>query len=151
MRSFIRKYEVWVALGLILLANAAFVNSVVQGILPVGLYRFGRFALLATVLFGIVFLCRGFEGVKSVIRPMFAWKRSPLFYVFAIFWTLGLCLVVLTSKGIITGDFFSLREVAEGMRKVSNPQLLLTLLVSSVVGEIVWVSYAVRKLSEQFT
>ena len=37
------------------------------------------------------------------------------------------------------------------MAKLADPKMILTLLVSSFFGEIVWVSYAIRKLSETFT
>lgn len=149
--NFIRRYEVWVFLSLLVVVNAVFVTSVVEGFLPQGVYGLGRFALLGTVLFGLIFLVRGWSGVVDVLRPMLEWKRSPLLYLFAIGWTLVLCLIVLTGKGIATGDFFTLPELAAGFEKVTHPKLLVTLLVSSFIGEIVWVSYAVRKLSEQFT
>lgn len=151
MISLIRKFEVWVFLAALVLVNAVFVNAVVYGVLPKGLYGYGRFALLGGVLFGLVFLSRGWSGVLDILRPVIEWKRSPWLYLFALTWTVLLCLVVLTGKGLFSGNFPSEETIAGGMGKMTNPQMLLTLLVSSFVGEIVWVSYAVRSLSKQFT
>jgi membrane protease YdiL (CAAX protease family) len=149
--KFIRRYEVWFFLTLLVVVNFVFVTSVVEGVLPQGVYGLGRFALLGLVLFGLIFLVRGWAGVFDVLRPMLEWRRSPLLYLFAIGWTLLVCLVVLTGKGWLTGDYLSLHEIENGLAKLAHPKLLVTLLVSSFIGEIVWVSYAVRKLSEQFT
>lgn len=149
--KFIRRYEVWFFLSLLVVVNFAFVTLVVEEVLPQGVYGLGRFALLGLVLFGLIFLVRGWAGVFDVLRPMLEWRRSPLLYLFAICWTLLVCLIVLTAKGFLTGDFLSLHEVEEGLAKLAHPKLLVTLLVSSFIGEIVWVSYAVRKLSEEFT
>lgn len=149
--NFIRRHEVWFFLSLLVVVNFIFVTLVVEGILPQSVYGLGRFALLGVVLFGLIFLVRGWTGVFDVLRPMIEWRRSPLFYLFAISWTLLICLIVLTGKGLVTGDFLSLHEVEEGLTSLAHPKLLVTLMVSSFIGEIVWVSYAVRKLSEQFT
>lgn len=151
MMNTFRRYEVWVFLGLLVVVNAIFVTLVVQEVLPQGVYGLGRFALLGTVLFGLIFLVRGWAGVMDVLRPMVEWRRSPLLYLFAFGWTLALCLVVLTGKGFLTGEFLALNEIRAGLSKIAEPKLLVTLLVSSFIGEIVWVSYAVRKLSESFT
>lgn len=151
MFSLLRKWEVWVFLALILLANAVFVTGITQDILPKGLYGYGRFALLGAVLFGSVFLLRGFKGVWDILRPMLEWKRSPLLYLFAVSWTVLLCLLVLTIKGFVTGETLDLESVKAGLQKTTEPKLLVTLMISSFIGEIVWVSYAVRKLSEKFT
>jgi len=149
--KFIRQNEVWIFLLLLVVVNFVFVTLVVEEVLPQAVYGLGRFALLGLVLFGLIFLVRGWAGVFDVLRPMTEWRRSPLLYLFAICWTLLLCLVVLTGKGLATGDFLSFDEVGAGLSKLAQPKLLVTLLVSSFIGEIVWVSYAVRKLSEQFT
>lgn len=151
MMNTLRRYEVWVFLGLLVVVNAIFVTLVVREVLPQGVYGLGRFALLGTVLFGLIFLVRGWAGVMDVLRPMVEWRRSPLLYLFAFGWTLALCLVVLTAKGVLTGEFLSLNDLAAGFSKIAEPKLLVTLFVSSFIGEIVWVSYAVRKLSESFT
>lgn len=151
MIAFLRRYEVWFFLSLLVIANAIFVTLVVEGVLPTGVYGLGRFALLGTILFGSVFILRGWTGVSEVLRPMLEWKRSPWLYLFAIGWTVAICLLVLTAFGIVTGDYLSLGEVIEGAKQLAHPKLLVTLLISSFVGEIVWISYAVRQLSKRFS
>ena len=151
MIKFIRRFEVWVFLLLLVLVNAVFVTCVVKGVLPAAVYGLGRFALLAFVLFGLVWLVRGLAGVSDILQPMLHWRRSPWFYLFALAWTASLCWIVLLVKGFFTGDYLTSTEVAAGLKKVAQPRLLLTLAVSSFAGEIVWVSYALRRLTQQFT
>jgi membrane protease YdiL (CAAX protease family) len=145
------KYEVWIFLMMLVLVNALFVTGIVAGILPEGLYHLGRFALLGSLLFGLIFLFRGFQGVWEVLSPLLEWRRSPWLYGFAFAWTLIICLVVLFVKGCITGDFLTMAELTPGLDKITDPVLLRTIAVSSLAGEIVWIGYAVRKLSNQFT
>ena len=82
---------------------------------------------------------------------MLEWQRSPWLYTFALLWTVAQCLIVLVVKGLITGDFLSAKDLIPGLQKISNPALITTLLISSFVGEMVWISYAVRQLSKTFT
>lgn len=151
MISFLRRHEVWLFLSLLVIANAIFVTLVVKEVLPQGVYGLGRFALLGVILFGLIFLLRGWSGVVEVLRPMIEWRQSPWLYLFAIGWTVAICVLVLTAFGVVTGDFLRLSEVAEGAANLMHPKLLVTLLVSSFVGEMVWISYAVRRLSEHFS
>lgn len=148
---FILKHEVWVFLALLVAANAVFVSMVAAGWLPMAVYGLGRFALLAAILFGLVFAIRQRTGVAEILRPMIEWRRSPLLYLFAFGWTVAICLLVLLGKGIVTGEFLESEAVIAGLKRIAHPQLLLTLFVSSFIGEIVWVSYAVRRLSRQFS
>lgn len=142
-----RRYEIWIFLALIIGVNAAFVSAIVYGILPKGLYGYGRFALLAGVLFSVIFIARGMEGVREALRPMLEWRRSPLWYLLAFGWSITICILLLTLKGLLTGT----DAIKVNLSVVSQPGIMLTLLISSFVGEIVWISYAVRKLSQNFT
>ena len=152
MTNLRHKYEVWIFLTLIVLVNAVFVTAVVNEVLPQAVYGLGRFVLLGTVLFGLVFMVRGWEGVLDILRPMIEWKRSPLLYLFAISWTVALCVIVLVARDIAVGNNLLTGDALRaGMAKLAHPKLILTLLVSSFIGEMVWVSYAVRRLSRQFT
>ncbi len=151
MKLFWLKYEVWIFLILLVVVNAIFVTGIVEGVIPERLYHLGRFVLLASVLFGLIFLIRGWGGVWEVLKPLLEWRRSPWLYLFAFAWTLALCLFVLFIKGCFTGDFLTLAELTPGLKKITDPALLRTLAFSSFAGEIVWIGYAVRKLSSQFT
>lgn len=149
MKSFLHKHEVWLFLILLVLVNAVFVTSVVEGVIPEKFYSLGRFFLLGALLFGLVFCLRGFSGVWDILRPMIEWRRSIWLYAFALLWTLALCLIVLIGKGVITGRFLTTQDLVPGIK--SLPSLMPILLVSSFIGEMVWISYAVRKLSKTFT
>lgn len=79
----IRRHEVWFVLSLLVIANALFVTLVVREALLHRVYGPGRFALLGIVLFGLIFLVRGWTGVKDVLRPMVEWRRPLWLYLFA--------------------------------------------------------------------
>lgn len=147
MFAYFRRHEIWIFLVLIVVVNAVFVSAIVYGILPKGLYGYGRFALLAGVLFAVIFVARGMEGVRDALRPMLEWRRSPLWFLFALVWSSVICLGLLGVKGVLTGT----DAIAVNLSIISRPSILVTLLVSSFVGEIVWISYAVRRLSRSFT
>jgi hypothetical protein len=149
MISLLRKYEVWWFLGLIVVVNAAFMSGIGFHILPEKLYQLGRFALLAGVLGSVVIAARGTEGIMDLLRPMLEWRRSPKWYLFAFLYNPILCLIILAV-------LYALRP--SGMPKfepdfviATNPYIIRTVLISSFVGEIVWISYAIRRLSTGFT
>ncbi len=147
----IRANEIWIFLLILIAANAVFVSAVVQGHLPSGVYGHGRFILLASILFALVFWLRGISGVWQVLRPMFEWRRSLGLYLFAFFWTIALCTIVLFAKGIFTGDSLQLSDLTPGLQSFSHLGLLKTLFISSFIGEVVWISYALRQLSRRYT
>lgn len=148
MMSFLRKYEVWCFLGLIVIANALFVSGIVFEVLPQRLYSYGRFALLGGVLFGIILLARGPAGIRDLLRPMLEWRRSPLWYVFAILWNPVVCVIVLCAIAVLGQGTWPIHAK---FSIISEPSTLRLLFVSSLVGEIVWISYAIRRLSQDFT
>jgi membrane protease YdiL (CAAX protease family) len=149
MMDFVRRYEIWVFLVAIVVVNAIFVGAIDAGILPAGLYGFGRFLLLGGVLFALVFFLRGVEGMVELLRPMLKWRVAPAWYLVAIVWGAGNMILFLIGKGLFTGN--GLAEVTANLGIVSQPRVQVTIFVSSFIGEIVWISYAVGKLSERFT
>lgn len=149
MIDFLRRYEVWVFLVAIVIANAIFVGAIKAEILPRALYGMGRFLLLGGLLFALVFVLRGLGGVAELLRPMLKWRVSPIWYLVAICWGAGNMILFLVAKGMVMGT--GLSEVTATFNVVSRPQVQVSLFVGSFIGEIVWISYAVRKLSEQFT
>jgi hypothetical protein len=149
MMALFRKHEVWFFLGLIVVANTLFVSGIVFEGLPHRLYSYGRFALLGGVLFGIILLARGPDGIRDLLRPMLVWRRSPLWYVFAIAWNPVLCVIVLS--GIALLGHGTSPEIHTKFSVIGEPSTLRLLFISSLVGEIVWISYAIRRLSQDFT
>ncbi len=148
MMSVLRKYEIWFFLCLIIVANTLFVSGIVFDVLPQGLYAYGRFALLGILLLAVVIVCRGRAGVDDLVRPMLAWRRHPGWYLFAILWTPMVIMAVLLARGAVGA---AVPEFAADFSVVTKPTVMLVLLFSSFVGEMVWISYSVRRLSNQFT
>lgn len=149
MMSLLRKYEVWWFLGLIVAVNAVFVSGIGFQILPENLYQLGRFALLAGILGGIVMITRGTVGIMDLLRPMGQWRRAPIWYLFAFLWNPILCLLILGVLYILRPN--EMPNFAPDFVIAANPYVIRTVLISSFIGEIVWISYAIRRLSTSFT
>ena len=149
MMSFFRKHEVWVFLALIVIANTLFVSGIGFKILPENLYQLGRFALLAGILASVVMAARGTEGIMDLLRPMLEWRRSPKWYLFAFLSNPILCLLILGVLYTVRPD--EMPKFAPDFVIATNPHIIRTILISSFIGEIVWISYAIRRLSMTFT
>ncbi len=147
MKAFIRKYEIWLFLGIIVAFNTIFVAAIASEVLPRGLYNYGRFALLGALLFAFVFLVHRWNGVVGLLRPLAVWKLPVKWYLLALIWAPLNCVVLLLGKGILTGN--GTDEIAASFSLVSRPSIMAVIVVSSLIGEIVWISYAVRRFSER--
>ena len=85
----------------------------------------------------------------DLLRPMGQWRRSPKWYLFAFLWNPTLCLLIL---GVLyTVRSGEMPKFAPDFVIATNPYIIRTVLISSFVGEIVWISYAIRRLSDSFT
>lgn len=149
MMSLLRKYEVWWFLGLIIVVNALFVSGISFEILSHRLYSNGRFALLAGVLGGIVLAARGWPGIMDLLRPMGQWRRPAAWYLFAFLWNPTICLLILA--GLYTFNRDAMPVFEPNFAIASRSDVVRTVVISSLVGEIVWISYAIRRLSGSFT
>ena len=149
MIHFLRKYEVWCFFGLIIVVNTLFVAGISFEILYSRLYSYGRFALLAAVLISVVLTARGWTGVADMLRPMLQWRRHVGWYLFAFLWNPVICLVVLAGLYTLNGD--AMPEFTPNFALALRPDIMKTVIIGSFVGEIVWISYAIRWLSGHFT
>lgn len=149
LRLFVRRHEVAIALCLIVLVNAVFVAGIATGILPDRLYFHGRFLLLGAVLGGVVLVGSGIGGIVELLRPMARWRIRPGWYLLALLWPALVSTLVLAGKGLVTGR--GLAEIEADVSTVTHPNVVRTILLGAFVGEIVWVGYAIRKLSGRFT
>src|SRR5690606_33664093 len=92
----------------------------------------------------IVTYTKGIEGVKDMFRPMLNWKVSPKWYFFGLLFALTIASITLLLKGIYHGgDYFQFFKLS--FPTIRNSFFLLTW---AFVGEVVWVSYAVRELAK---
>jgi hypothetical protein len=149
MMSLFRKYEVWWFLALIVLVNALFVSGIVFEILPKRLYSIGRFVLLGAVLAGVVMIARGWPGIVDLLRPMGQWRRSPAWYLFALLWNPAICSLILAAIYLINSS--AMPEFSPNFGIIARPNVIRVILIGAFIGEIVWISYAIRRLSVRFT
>ena len=141
----LRAYEVWVFFAAVLVVNAAFVAAIASGTLPAGAYNLGRFLLLGLVLAAVVWSMRGRVGLVSVIRPLGRWRVGAGWFVLAMLWAPVLALGLLAVRGLLLGHWPE--DWMPGLGVLLRPGVALTVLVAALVGEIVWVSYAIGRLS----
>jgi len=142
-----RAAEIWIFLCLIVMVNVAFVSGIHFGILPDRLYMLGRFALLGGTLGAVVLTFRGWAGVMELLRPMLVWRVSPGWFLLAVAWAPSLCILFLLGKSWLTGT----HVLVPNYETVAMPKIMITVIIASFVGEIVWVSYAIGRLSKRFT
>lgn len=144
-----KRNEIWLFIGLIIVANALFVGAIANGYLPRSLYASGRFGLLAVLLFLTVFALRRWNGIADLLKPLFKFNVPIKWYMFALLWAPAHCVVLLAIKYLISGA--SITELTPSFSVVSQPAILKVIIFSSLIGEIVWISYAVRQLSDRMT
>ena len=143
----LRALEIWVVLGLLVLLNAAFVTGIHWKVVPFGLYAYGRFVLLGVLLVVMVTLFRGPRGALGLVRPMTVWRVAPGWYLLAAAWAPVMCVTTLLTKGLSTG--FQVLRADFGI--FTQPPAMMMITVGSFIGEIVWVSYAINRLTGRFT
>lgn len=148
-REFVRRHEVVIALCLIVVVNALFVGGIAAKLLPDRLYYLGRFLLLGSVLGGVVLVGSGIRGILDLLKPMTRWRISPGWYLLAFLWPGFIGILTLAGKGLLTGS--GLAGISWDFSVISEPNVIRTVLIGAFIGEIVWVSYAIRKLSARFT
>lgn len=147
-RDWVHRYEVWVFLCLIVVVNAVFVTMVAKDFLPRSLYPLGRFALLGGVLASVVLVGSGLRGIIDLLRPMTKWQVKPGWYLLALLWAVGVASLVLLLEQFVATDP---TPYGATLHAVMKPRIQATILIGAFVGEIVWVSYALRNLTTRFT
>lgn len=145
MRLLVQRYEVWVFLCLVVLANALFVWGIAAGLLPRGLYNYGRFLLLGGTLVVVVLIARGSAGVIDLARPLGRWRIDPRWYLFGLLWGAAMASSVLLLMKPFGGGGLSLEALRLG--PLAHPGVLLSIFVGSLIGEVVWIGYALTRLA----
>jgi hypothetical protein len=146
LRNFISTYEIWIFLLFAPLTSAFFVYGIHLHIIPGRLYIHGRFFLLLFLLMAMVKFTRGNSGLKDLFSPMLVWKIPLKWYLFAFFFAASIACLALCLKAFYLGGDFSV--FALNFASVSNIYFTLNMILFALVGEVVWVSFAVRKLSK---
>ena len=149
MLKILRMYEVWVFLALIVVVNTLFVLGIERGFLPNRLYSTGRFLLLGATLIFIILISRGLNGVRELLMPLLKWRIPLYWYALALSWVAVIAAITLIGKGIVTGNGFAELKLDFGL--AGNKRLMFNIFIGALIGEIVWVGYAVGKLSSRMT
>lgn len=144
-----RDREVWTVLVGLVAANALFVHAISAGWLPMRWYNLGRFALLGAVLGAVVFLFRGWRAPFGLLKPLTVWRIQPLWFLLALAWAPLLATITLLGKGFLLGTGLAAVEVWP--ENVFEYHTLRTVLIGALIGEIVWVGYAISRLHQYTT
>jgi len=144
MKEFILKHEIWVFLVLGPLFNLFFVQARAKGLMPLFVYNHGRFCILLLFLVILVLYTRGKKGIKDIFKPMQNWRVHPKWYIFAVSFAFSMGIITQIVRGMIDG-----LPLAESVHIKFNVTFrgVIVLLIWAFLGEVVWVSYCIRKLS----
>lgn len=140
--------DVFVFFAVVVGVNLVFVGLIAEEILPYALFPRGRFYLLGLILIAVVFLMRGPRAVWGIFTPLFVWRFNPLWIVAAAVWPFLFAFLFTVGKILITGSEWGLFSPAISL--LSQPRLLMTIFVAALVGEIVWIGYALRTLGQKY-
>ena len=146
LKNFLKIYEIWIFLLLAPLSSAIFVYGFQMHLIPGRLYIHGRVFLLLFLLIGLVKITRGNSGVKDIFNPMAKWKIPFKWYLFAFFFASSIAFISLCLKAIYLGGDFSV--ISLNFSVVTTLGFIFNMILFAFVGEVVWVSFAVRQLSK---
>jgi len=144
MLRFLKRYEIWVFLILAPLVNTAMTYASNYGLINYFTYTNGRFYALLFLLLIIVMLTKGFDGILDLFRPMLKWKINPKWYLFSLLFAFTIGVVTLLLNAMYNGSVDTLSFELN----YPNATLAIFLVSWAFLGEVVWVSYAVRVLSK---
>lgn len=145
-KEFVKTYEIWLFLILAPLTSAIFVYGVHLHLIPGRLYIHGRFFLLLFLLMGLLKFTRGNSGFKDLFSSMLIWKVHIKWYIFSFLFPIIIALLTLLLKAFYWGGDFTVFKV--DFTVVSSLGFTLNMILFALVGEVVWVSFAVKELSK---
>ncbi len=144
--NFIKTYEIWIFLLFAPITSAIFVYGVHLHLIPGRLYLHGRFFVLLFLLIGMVKLTRGNAGLKDLFKPMLIWKVPLQWYLFAFFFASSIACLTLYLRSLYLGVDFT--DFTLNFSYFSSFYFTFNIILFALVGEVVWVSFAVRELSK---
>jgi hypothetical protein len=146
LQNFIKTYEIWVFLFFAPITSAIFVYGMHLHLIPGRLYIHGRFFLLLFLLIGLLKITRGNRGIKDLFKPMLIWKVPLRWYLFAFVFASFIACLTLFLKALYLGTDFT--PINLNFSVVGSLGFTLNMILFALVGEVVWVSFAVRQLSK---
>ncbi len=139
-------HEIWIFLVCAPLSSAIFVYGMYLHVVPGRLYIHGRFFSLLILLMAMVKFTRGNSGLKDLFAPMLVWKIPLKWYLFAFFFAASIACLTLCLKAFYLGGDFKIFKLY--FHDVLEIKFFLNMILFALVGEVVWVSFAVRKLTK---
>lgn len=139
--------EIWVFFGVLFILNTAFVVAIGEGWLERKYFAQGRLLLLAGTLIVIVCASRGVRAALGLFRPLFVWRVPPLVFLAAILWPFVFAISFVIIRSQVQGVPLQLTN-PDGIALLQRDGVLFRVFVVSLVGEIVWVGYAIRNLNK---
>ncbi len=146
LRVFVKTFEIWIFLICAPLTSAIFVYGVQLHIIPGRIYIHGRFFLLLFLLMGLVKFTRGNTGLKDLFSPMLIWKVPVRWYLFALLFASSIACLTLCLKAFYLGGDFTIFKL--NFSAITSLSFVINMILFALVGEVVWVSFAVRQLSK---
>ncbi|MGB6153904.1 MAG: CPBP family glutamic-type intramembrane protease [Pricia sp.] len=143
-KDYIKRYEIWVFLMSAPILNTLITYTSSLGYISEFIYGHGRFYALLFLLFCIVGYTKGTEGLLNLFRPMLRWKVHPKWYLFSLLFALVIATITLLLKAKYLGEGHSTYLTLQ-FPSARNSFFILTW---AFLGEVVWISYAVRELSK---
>ncbi len=140
--------EVWTFFAAILSLNTILVMGVAQDWLPGVLFARGRFYLMFVVLVAVVLVFRGWRATLGTVAPLTVWRVPPVWFALAILVPIVSSVLFLLLWAAITRSPPEI--LGSGLGLLNRHNLLLTIFISSLVGEIVWVGFAIRMLRHHY-
>lgn len=144
--NFIKKYEIWIFLLLAPISCAVFVYGIHLHLIPGRLYLHGRFFILLFLLMAIVKLARGNSGLKELFKPMLVWKVPLGWYFFSFFFAASIACLTLYLRSLYLGINFT--DITLNYTLFGKIDFTFNVIFYALIGEVVWVSFAVRQLSK---
>lgn len=144
--NFIKKYEIWIFLLLAPISCAVFVYGVHLHLIPGRLYLHGRFFLLLFLLMAMVKFTRGNSGLKELFAPMLIWKVPIKWYFFSLCFAASIACLTLYLRSLYLGLDFT--DFTLNYSLFGDFHFTFNVIFYALIGEVVWVSFAVRQLSK---
>lgn len=143
------KREVWFFFLAILILNSAFVTGVGQGWIPKHYFPQGRFLLLGGTLAAVVLLSRGPGSVWGLVKPLLVWRVPPFWFLAAFLWPILFSVAFVIGHAIFSDR--PLEILGPGADLLTRQRFIINIFIAALVGEIVWVGYAIRTLSKSYS
>lgn len=141
------RIEIWVFFAVLFILNTAFVVSIGEGWLDKKYFPRGRLLLLGGTLVGVVLLSRGVRAALDLLKPLLAWRVPPHLFVIALLWPFVFALSFVVMRTLVIGGPLQLTNPG-GIEFLQRDGILGRIFIVSLIGEIVWVGYAISNLSK---